>query len=174
MSTMNQQETTGNIDLRISEQNSPQLRNSKDTDKSLEDNSACETQISCFMCQEKGLQDPECKICHNIASYRAKSEQHVNDLPHDENDNADISFPGPGIVQTNHIYGNYVVASRTIEPGELIILERPLSSGPYSPPEMLPLCLSCCKDIGLSSKCSQCKWPVCGKQCEQVEFSCTG
>lgn len=126
----------------------------------------------CFLCRDKSeLEvDPACKVCQNIRAYLAKNElvstaEKKNKL---EDDNVDVTFPGPGVVRRNHIYGNYVVASRCIEAGEIIIREKPLNIGPYGTSDVLPLCLSCGKDVGLSSKCSTCKWPVCGPKCEKV------
>ncbi|CAL8127363.1 unnamed protein product [Orchesella dallaii] len=149
---------------------SSSLCSSLSTDDMLHDDvTKTETDVVtvCFLCQDQAsLPDPDCKICHNIRAYHSKKNERKRD-EWAEDVVQDIAFPGPGIVKRNHIYGNYVVASRTIEAGELIVLERPISIGPYSPPDMLPLCLTCCKDIGLSSKCSKCRWPVCGQECEE-------
>ncbi|ODN02948.1 Histone-lysine N-methyltransferase Smyd1 [Orchesella cincta] len=126
-----------------------------------------DTVALCFLCQDPAsLPDPDCKSCHNLRAYHSKKDDGNQDEYADKVV-LDIAFPGPGIVMRNHIYGNYVVASRTIETGELIILEKPISIGPYSPPDILPLCVTCCKDIGRSLKCSKCKWPVCGSACEK-------
>lgn len=128
------------------------------------------SETTCFLCREKDSPDRDCKVCHNIRTYRSKigEQSNTNNALFGGDNEVSVSFPGPGIVKRNAIYGNYVVASRTIMPGELIILERPLTIAPYCPADALPLCLSCCKDIGYSSKCSTCKWPVCDSACEKV------
>lgn len=132
-------------------------------------NDLSSSETTCFLCREKDSPDRDCKVCQNIRTYRSKNSEHSNpSSPLGGDNEVNVSFPGPGIVKRNAIYGNYVVASRTIMPGELIILERPLTIAPYCPADVLPLCLSCCKDIGLSSKCSVCKWPVCDSACEKV------
>lgn len=128
----------------------------------------------CFVCHERNLSSlADCKSCQNVQLYFSKLCQdklNGNVVNDEDSINEKVPFPGPGIVRRNNIYGNYVVASRVIEEGELIIFEKPMSIGPYSPSDILPLCLSCCQDIGLSSRCSKCKWPVCGTECEQVKF----
>ncbi len=126
------------------------------------------SETTCFLCREKESPDRDCKVCQNIRTYWSKNNEHSDPSQLGEDNEVNVSFPGPGIVKRNAIYGNYVVASRAIMQGELIILERPLTIAPYCPADVLPLCLSCCKDIGLSSKCSTCKWPVCDSACEKV------
>ena len=81
----------------------------------------------------------------------------------------DEFWPGPGIIKNNSEYGNYVVASRRIEEGELICEEVPLLESPYGPLDRLPFCLNCYKDLAYSEKCVRCKWPLCENgTCEDV------
>jgi len=109
----------------------------------------------------------KCKSCCNISLYRDKLEKNETEIRERNNNIEKQEFPGPCEIETNEIYGNYVVASRRIQEGELIIREKPMFVGPYGPNDLLPYCIVCYKDIGLSSKCSKCKWPVCNSFCEK-------
>ena len=84
-------------------------------------------------------------------------------------------WPEPGIVKNSPIYGNYVVASRRIEKGEVIIEDSPLLVAPYGPSQtiysfrsgVIHLCLNCCERVSSSEKCPTCKWPLCANEvCE--------
>lgn len=124
----------------------------------------------CPLCQSPPSPSTPCPTCINMRRYWdltsvASSKQvDLTSTP------TDLSFPGPGLVYQSPIYGNHVVASRPIETGELIILEKPLLVSPYGPSDKLPLCLTCHRDVALSTKCPRCKWPVCGDVCAQVRF----
>lgn len=65
-----------------------------------------------------------------------------------------------------------MVASRHIAAGEIILTEKPLVYGPKINQE--PLCLGCNRKLRLAAgasdlyKCSGCKWPVCGADCERL------
>jgi len=58
----------------------------------------------------------------------------------------------------------YVVASRPIKAGEVILKEEPLVLAPFDNPNFV--CLGCYKTVDGSIRCSACGWPVCGKACE--------
>jgi hypothetical protein len=122
----------------------------------------------CAFCKEIPYSS-DCPTCQNVRSYRAQSaEREAEEKQVEESVSSDIQFPGPGIVKRSPIYGNYVVASRRIEAGELICQEKPLLMAPYGTSDVIPVCLACYKDVGFSSKCSKCRWPVCSKECEEV------
>ena len=59
--------------------------------------------------------------------------------------------------------GQCIIASRKIEPLEVILSERPAVIGPYSRPSR-PQCLNCFKLT--SNKCSKCDYPICGSDCQ--------
>lgn len=77
-------------------------------------------------------------------------------------------WSGVGLIRNNSSYGNYVVSSRVIEEGELLIEEYPVMSTPYGTSDCLPFCLSCGKQCTLT-KCSTCNWPLCNNdKCKNV------
>jgi len=120
---------------------------------------------SCLFC--KSWIPNHCKTCKNVETYFCNMK--MNAMKESEmSGSVSIEFPGPGKVENSPIYGNYVVASRTILEGEIIIEEIPLTMSPYGPSDRLPYCLACYTDISFSAKCSKCKWPICNKQCEMV------
>ncbi|KAL1497859.1 hypothetical protein ABEB36_008743 [Hypothenemus hampei] len=61
----------------------------------------------------------------------------------------------------------YLVATRDIKPGEIIIQEPPLLIGPSQ--VTVPICLGCNKaiDVEKFKPCSKCGWPVCDSTCEK-------
>ncbi|CAG4991328.1 unnamed protein product [Colias eurytheme] len=71
--------------------------------------------------------------------------------------------------------GRYLVASRDIKQGEIILKEKPAVSGPRI--ACTPHCLSCNKKLNPIQdgdsldyyKCSSCNWPLCGFECESTE-----
>lgn len=127
------------------------------------------TPESCPRCQSLPRTTPlaPCPTCVNMKLYW-ESVPIISPTSTLEEKIVDLHFPGPGTVVHSPIYGNHVIASREIEEGELIILEDAILMSPYGPSDRLPLCLSCHRDIALSAKCSICKWPVCGEECEKV------
>jgi len=90
--------------------------------------------------------------------------------PGDAASPAEQQWTEAAVIRNNAIYGNYVVASRVIQEGELLIEELPLSTAVYGTSDRLPFCLACGRDVALSERCSKCKWPICDNQgsCEQV------
>ncbi len=71
----------------------------------------------------------------------------------------------------------YVVATRDLSPGEVIMQESPVTAGPkqFTP----PVCLGCYSPdviVTASSEseeasfrvCSRCEWPICSEECEQA------
>jgi hypothetical protein len=61
--------------------------------------------------------------------------------------------------------GRYVVATRDIKAGEIIIEEQPVTAGPkqFTP----AVCLGCFDPVDGSYVCSGCGWPMCGSECEK-------
>src|SRR5665811_859126 len=89
-----------------------------------------------------------CLWCVDNPSIKFQCDTCCTDLDvKEENSTELVKFPGPGIVKHTESFGNYIVASRRIEKGELIIEEKPLLVSPYGTSEMMPYCLSCYKDI---------------------------
>ncbi|KAK8397381.1 hypothetical protein O3P69_004837 [Scylla paramamosain] len=71
---------------------------------------------------------------------------------------------GPFTVTKRKDVGRLLVASRDLEVGEMILSEAPLVIGPRQDSE--PLCLGCYRRTSGDYRCSQCSWPLCGRQCE--------
>ena len=59
--------------------------------------------------------------------------------------------------------GRYLVASRDVEPGTIILREQALVVGPKLT-EAVPMCLGCNR-MSPSSACPQCLWPACDVYC---------
>ncbi|XP_044252838.1 SET domain-containing protein SmydA-8-like [Tribolium madens] len=75
----------------------------------------------------------------------------------------------PFMVKRDEVLGRCIVATRDIQPGEVITESLPLIVGPKmaSP----PLCLGCHKKLALAElryDCSKCFWPLCGQACENL------
>ncbi|KAJ9577911.1 hypothetical protein L9F63_025224 [Diploptera punctata] len=74
----------------------------------------------------------------------------------------------PYTIQRSDTLGRYLVASRDIKAGEVILKELPLVLGPRV--DSSPICIGCYKPLPMyqPNHCSQCLVaPVCGAQCER-------
>lgn len=69
-------------------------------------------------------------------------------------------------IRTNDLFGRYLVASRDIKPGEIVLKESPLISGPSQ--ITAPVCIGCLQGLGegLKEECDRCGWPICSKNCQ--------
>ncbi|XP_055372635.1 SET domain-containing protein SmydA-8 isoform X2 [Condylostylus longicornis] len=77
----------------------------------------------------------------------------------------------PYEIKFSDIMGRYLVASRHLNPGELIIQEEPLAVGPCSDSD--PVCLGCYHPIEFpfldsQFKCPGCRWPLCSAECPGI------
>ncbi|XP_064097940.1 uncharacterized protein LOC135209187 [Macrobrachium nipponense] len=61
--------------------------------------------------------------------------------------------------------GRYMVASRDLKAGDVILKEDPIVVGPKQITE--PVCLGCYKRVDGSYRCQKCHWPLCSPQCER-------
>ncbi|CAH1996051.1 unnamed protein product [Acanthoscelides obtectus] len=60
-----------------------------------------------------------------------------------------------------------MVATRDIKPGEILLKEQPLISGPSQ--NTVPVCVGCYKNVDEKSRCcSKCGWPICSEICEKA------
>ena len=60
--------------------------------------------------------------------------------------------------------GRYLVATRDINPGEIVILDKAVLVAPDA-----PVCLGCLKSVRIQETtfCSRCQFPVCNADCEK-------
>lgn len=68
-------------------------------------------------------------------------------------------------ISTDAVLGRHLVATRVIQPGEIVIKEAPLISGP--PQLTAPVCLGVCEkplQPPLLKNCDACGWPLCGAE----------
>lgn len=71
------------------------------------------------------------------------------------------------VIKVSDVMGRYLVASRDLRPGEIIMTVDPLVVGP--PQGCQPLCLGCYKKLHLEEnayRCEGCGWPQCGLGCQ--------
>ncbi|KAF7997635.1 hypothetical protein HCN44_006206 [Aphidius gifuensis] len=77
------------------------------------------------------------------------------------------------ILQNDQV-GKYMVADKDLEPGDVIVSEKPFIVGPKS--STYPLCLSCYTPWPPTEDsqplCSKCGWPVCGEECGNAPQHC--
>ncbi len=59
--------------------------------------------------------------------------------------------------------GRYIIATRDLKPGELILAEGPLAVAPMAVTP--PVCLACYKPVDGRTRCPLCGWPMCGDAC---------
>ncbi|XP_034834632.1 SET domain-containing protein SmydA-8 [Maniola hyperantus] len=78
-------------------------------------------------------------------------------------------------IEHSDIIGRYMIATRDIKQGEIILKEKPAVSGPRI--TCTPHCLSCNRKLEPIQiedkldfyKCSKCNWPMCNLNCESAE-----
>lgn len=69
-------------------------------------------------------------------------------------------------IKHSDIMGRYLVASRNLKAGDLIIEESPLAIGPCA--DYGPVCLGCYQKVEFNStqyRCPGCSWPLCNANC---------
>jgi hypothetical protein len=78
-------------------------------------------------------------------------------------------------IRESEALGRYLVTTRDVQQGEVILKESPLVAGPNgssgsAQPQNGPVCLGCFRTIGkgVTYLCSVCSWPLCCVECEQV------
>jgi len=109
----------------------------------------------CFLCSSDCESSPTIPSCSSCAVYACSpyclSKHRAKDscLPF-KVENA------PGL-------GRYVVATRDIEPLELIIAEPPAAVGPSR--NVKPKCLTCLNPVTGEVTCSSCNFPFCNEEC---------
>jgi len=112
---------------------------------------------TCFICNADP--DPELvgplKYC--CAAHRELHE--VDDV--DRADENILEFHPFRVLYRPEV-GRYMVASRDLQPGEVIFSEEPLAMGPSH--DALPCCLDCMKPAN-GFVCPQCQMPVCEEMC---------
>jgi len=116
----------------------------------------------CFFCQSE---DPngliQCQKCEIV--YFCSEDHGRIHWPGLETSNIDEPC-FPFRVSYNETQGHYLVATRDIQPGELVMKDRPFAEGPGS--KSPPVCLQCSKDAP-TYRCSKCGLPVCNEVCEE-------
>lgn len=82
----------------------------------------------------------------------------------------------PVKIEWSEVLGRYLVATRDIKQSELIFQVEPIVAGPtpsYTEKEWI--CMSCFRATKKKTmvRCSDCQWPFCSKECEEVMWNLT-
>ena len=114
---------------------------------------------SCFLCFSSH-ETEQCKQCEKVFTCK----QHLK--THSRSDGACYPFK----VEYDCEMGRYLVATRTIKPGEVIMHESPAVLGPYT--RSKAQCLNCFKliDCKIRFDCHRCGFPVCGDECARGKY----
>ncbi|KAJ8712489.1 hypothetical protein PYW07_005331 [Mythimna separata] len=83
------------------------------------------------------------------------------------------SEPAYHLAQTSDDLGRHLVASRDLNPGDVVLTERPLVFGPKAMlnPEFTMPCVGCYKVVFTETgeRCAKCGWPVCSGNCQGLK-----
>lgn len=109
--------------------------------------------ITCAFCQ--GAANQRCTGCH-ITFYCSKEHQKQHWKKHKTNCCAYK-------VCSSSTLGRYVIATRDLKPGELVLSECPTVMAPMA--FTIPICLSCYKTVDGSKRCPKCGWALCSESC---------
>lgn len=112
----------------------------------------------CFLCGKQNSNDVPLQKCANCELIWFCSEDHYEVHRHKER-----CFPF--LIKRSPKKGRFMVATRDIEPLEMILWEKPAVIGPYT--KDAAGCLQCFKQMTTQRACSQCGLPVCSPKCEQ-------
>ena len=116
----------------------------------------------CVVCdrQAKAL----CSGCKHIF-YCSREHQKKHWSTHKEECKAMARLPWR--VERSETLGRFLVATKDVEEGELILNESPMVVGPRQLTK--PVCLGCHKELTPSSPgtpCLRCQWPMCSPACQ--------
>ncbi|KAI4456979.1 set and mynd domain containing arthropod-specific member 4 isoform a [Holotrichia oblita] len=110
----------------------------------------------CEICQKPAPQ--KCSGCHTV-HYCSKEHQKVAWKSHRK-------VCKPFMICEDEFLGRYLVATKPLKPGDVVIKEDPLIWGPSQ--ITVPVCLGC--GVALSNKtarpCQKCGWPMCSEICQ--------
>lgn len=127
--------------------------------------------------KQRGM-EPICPVCSNASVHQCLQCMKVSycSIEH-KNDhwNEHKLFCYPVKIVVNDDASKNLEATRDIQKGEHIFIEKPLLTGPkvtdYQ--NKFPLCLECYKIVRGNYRCTGCKWPLCGRACEMVNAHVT-
>ena len=118
----------------------------------------------CFLCSSPSCPSSSCPSCSTPACSSYCLSKH--------------SYQGsclPFRVEHSPNVGRFLVASRDIEPLELVIAEQPAAAGPSQ--LTTPRCLGCLKAVTGEVSCPSCNFPMCDDICSKarshVKSECT-
>jgi len=114
-------------------------------------------QFVCAQCG--GAANQRCTGCH-ITFYCSRDHQKQHWKKHKSSCCAYKVCSSPSL-------GRYLVATRDLKPGEMVISETPLVIGPQA--VTIPICLACYKPATSKYACTQCGWPMCNANCSKSE-----
>ena len=109
---------------------------------------------ACFLCgtQSPHLRVERCAACQLVWSCRDHQRFHSRD---------GRCFPFKVSVREGR--GKCLVATRDIQPGELILRDQPIVQSPYT--KTKPQCLQCARRVDGSYRCRKCGFPMCDLTC---------
>ncbi|XP_037932596.1 SET domain-containing protein SmydA-8-like [Teleopsis dalmanni] len=120
----------------------------------------------------------------NKKSHHQRQQQQVNKSNSSKKETSNIRKESEDYETTNiqlpyklehsNIVGRYLVASRELKAGELLLIEEPLAIGPCVSSDAV--CLGCYKPVklnGVQYRCTSCCWPLCSVKCKGL-YAATG
>jgi len=118
-----------------------------------------DTDTDQFICAQCGCAaNQRCTGCH-VTFYCSREHQKLHWKVHKSQCCAYKVCSSPDI-------GRYLVATRDLKPGEMIISETPLVIGPQA--VTIPVCLACYKPATNKYLCPKCGWPMCSSTCAKA------
>jgi hypothetical protein len=106
---------------------------------------------SCFYCGDEASM-----VCSHCKQVSYCSQEHYCIHRPD-------NYCFPFTIKTSPTVGRYCIATRDIQPCELILREEPAAVGPYK--KTNPVCLQCFKKVDGSYLCPRCNFPMCDAEC---------
>jgi len=105
----------------------------------------------CFLCAKPATSI--CEVCR-LVGFCGPEHAHLH---------RPEQFCFPFMVEMREGVGRFVVATRDIEPLELVMWDNAAALGPRM--GTAPVCLQCLKPVDGSYMCPECGWPMCDEKC---------
>ncbi|XP_018013573.1 SET domain-containing protein SmydA-8-like isoform X2 [Hyalella azteca] len=116
-----------------------------------------EDEAVCAVCGVTASQ--RCGRCH-VTHYCNREHQRQHWQQHKK-------LCNPYVVAESSTLGRHILASRDLQPGEIILKDPPLVLGPRQ--VTVAVCVGCNSPVDGTSQCPLCGWPMCSPECSLVE-----
>merc|ERR1719464_1973491 len=137
----------------------PTRENKVNTCTGLNSGSANKVQV-CFLCQAPASE--QCSQC-KLVYYCSKAHYNLHRVTIQEDDSSSKEICLPYKTENRPGIGRVLIATRTIKPMELVLIDPGTVTGPNYTSR--PVCLECLRPVNGNYLCPGCEYPMCDNLC---------